>query len=158
VVGTVKVIIFIMMSKIVVLKTEGDWVAYNGFLQDQILSFMPTTGSNINADYNFIGAGAGAYFEVFMTRNKSINGFEPDFDNICLLGDDSTGELLKITKCFNVDISDRMAGGNKVNATQWVFFRLKSVNASTEVHIRIDAESDIIKYRSTVEPINEENA
>ena len=51
-----------------------------------------------------------------------------------------------------------MAGGNKVNATQWVFFRLKSVNANTEVHIRIDAASDTIKYISTVEPINEVNA
>ena len=146
------------MSQIVTLKAEGDWIAYNGLTQAQVQSFMPTTDSNIDADYNFIGAGDGAYFEVFTTRNKSINGFEPDFDNICLIGDEGTGELLKITKCFNVDISDRMAGGNKVNATQWVFFRLKSVNANTEVHIRIDAASDTIKYISTVEPINEVNA
>lgn len=146
------------MSQIVILKNEGDYIAYNGLNQTQIQSFMPTTGSNIDADYNFIGAGDGAYFEVFMTRNQSINGFEPDFDNICLIGDDETGEVMKFTKCFNVDVSSRMGGGVKMNATQWVFFRLKSVNANTEVHIRIDAESDTIKYISTVEPINEANA
>ena len=146
------------MSKIVTLKAEGDWIAYNGLLQDQLQSFMPTTGSNIDVDYNFIGDGDGAYFEVFTTRNKSINGFEPDFDNICLIGDEETGKVMKFTKCFNVDISSRMSGGVTMNATQWVFFRLKSVNANTEVHIRIDAESDTIKYISTVEPINEANA
>ena len=146
------------MSQIVVLKNEGDYIAYNGLNQAQVQSFMPTTNSAIQTDYTFTGINDGAYFEVFTTRNKSINGFEPDFDNICLIGDEGTGEVMKFTKCFNVDISDRMAGGNKVNATQWVFFRLKSVNANTEVHIRIDAASDTIKYISTVEPINEVNA
>ena len=155
--GTVKVIIFITMSQIVILKAEGDWIAYNGLGQDQLQSFMPTTGSNINADYSFVGAGDGAYFDVFTTRNKSVNGFVPDFDNICLNGNEGTGETLKFTKCFNVDISNRMGGGNKMNATQWVFFRLKSVNASTEVHIRIDAVSDTVKYISTAQIIQEIN-
>lgn len=143
------------MSQIVILKDEGDWIAYNGLLQDQLQSFMPTTGSNIKSDYSFVGAGDGAYFEVFTTRNKSANGFVPDFDNICLYGNDGTGETLKFTKCFNVDISNRMGGGNKMNATQWMFFRLKSVNADTEVHIRIDAVSDTVKCISTEKIIDE---
>lgn len=145
------------MSQIVILKTEGDWVAYNGLTQAQVQSFMPTTDSKIDADYNFIGAGDGAYFEVFTTRNKSVNSFIPDFDNICLNGDEGTGEPLKFTKCFNVDVANRMGGGNKMNATQWVFFRLKSVNASTEVRIRIDAVSDTVKYISTAQIIDETN-
>lgn len=143
------------MSQIVILKAEGDWIAYNGLGQDQLQSFMPTTGSNINADYSFVGAGNGAYFEVFTTRNKSINGFEPDFDNICINGDEGAGAPLIFKHCFIVDILNRMGGGNKMNATQWVFFRLKSVNAHTEVHIRIDAISDTVKYISSAE-INKE--
>ena len=145
------------MSQIVTLKAEGDWIAYNGLTQAQVQSFMPTTDSNIDADYNFIGAGDGAYFEVFTTRNKSVNSFIPDFDNICLNGDEGTGEPLKFAKCFNVDVANRMGGGNKMNATQWVFFRLKSVNASTEVRIRIDAVSDTVKYISTAQIIDETN-
>ena len=146
------------MSQIVVLKKEGDYIAYNGLNQAQVQSFMPTTNSAIQTDYTFTGINDGAYFEVFTTRNKSINGFEPDFDNICLIGDEGTGEVMKFTKCFNVDISDRMAGGNKVNATQWVFFRLKNVSVSTNVHIRIDAESDTIKIHTNCKIINEANA
>lgn len=144
------------MSKIVVLRNEGDYIAYNGLNQAQMQSFMPTTGSAIELDYTFTGAADGAYFEVFTTRNKSVNDFIPDFDNICLNGDEGTGEIMKFTKCFNVDILNRMGGGIKMNATQWVFFRLKSVNANTRVHVRIDAESDTIKY-STAEIIDETN-